>query len=195
VQANHGARADLRVDSVPAGRYLPPAAVPTPDDYFPASPAPAGTGSIIVVIATDAPVLGDQCRRLAQRASIGLGRSGGGISDSSGDIFLAFSTAKTGVPPEFFGPEAQTPIELRALPHQGLSALFAAVAEATEEAILNALLSAGDMTGRDGITAHGLTPQALSQAFALAADDLQRTAVRLGRTEPGSTPVQPEVPA
>ncbi len=196
VQANHGARADLRVDGVPAGRFLPRTAVPTPDDYLPAKPAPAGAGSIIVIIATDAPVLGDQCRRLAQRASIGLGRAGGGTSDSSGDIFLAFSTANTDVPPEYFVPEAPgsiapqppRPIDLRALPHQGLSALFAAVAEATEEAILNALLSAGDMTGRDGITAHGLTPQALGRAFVQAADDLQRTAARLSRWS------QPQIP-
>jgi D-aminopeptidase len=182
VQANHGARADLRVDGVPAGRFLPRTAVPAPDDYLPARPAPAGAGSIIVVIATDAPVLGDQCRRLAQRASIGLGRAGGGTSDSSGDIFLAFSTGNTATPPEYFRPgSASAPIELRALPHEHLSALFAAVAEATEEAILNALLSAGDMTGRDGITAHGLTPQALGQAFGLAADDLRSTAARLSQ--------------
>jgi D-aminopeptidase len=127
-------------------------------------------------------VLGDQCRRLAQRASIGLGRAGGGTSDSSGDIFLAFSTGNTGTPPEYFRPgSASAPIELRALPHEHLSALFGAVAEATEEAILNALLSAGDMTGRDGITAHGLTPQALGQAFRLAADDLRSTAARLSQ--------------
>ncbi len=195
VQANHGARADLRVDGVPAGRYLPRTAVPTPDEYFPGRSAPAGTGSIIVVIATDAPVLGDQCRRLAQRAGIGLGRSGGGTSDSSGDIFLAFSTGNTGAPPEYNAAGAPTPFDMRALPHEGLSALFAAVAEATEEAILNALLSAGDMTGRDGITAHGLTPQALSQAFALAAADLQRTAGRLSASESGNPPGQPEIPA
>ncbi len=175
VQANHGVRADLRVDGVPAGRFLPRTAVPAPDDY-----RPAGTGSIIVVIATDAPVLGDQCRRLAQRASIGLGRAGGGTSDSSGDIFLAFSTASTGTPPEYFLPgPTPPPAALRALPHTELSALFGAVAEATEEAILNALLAAGDMTGRDGITAHGLTPAAMAEAFAQAAADLARTAARL----------------
>jgi D-aminopeptidase len=183
VQANHGARPDLRVDGVPAGKFLPRTAVPTPEDYIGARPAEPGTGSIIVVVATDAPVLGDQCRRLAQRATIGVGRAGGGTSDSSGDIFLAFSTANTGTPPEYFEPGRAAPasVELRALPHDRLSPLFAAVAEATEEAILNALLSAGDMTGRDGITAHGLTPQALSRAFALAADDLQGTATRLSQ--------------
>ncbi len=196
VQANHGARADLRVDGVPAGRFLPPAVVPTPDDYLPARPSPTGAGSIIVVIATDAPVLGDQCRRLAQRASIGLGRAGGGTSDSSGDIFLAFSTGNTGTPPEYFQPRsASAPIELRALPHEDLTALFAAVAEATEEAILNALLAAGDMVGRDGIAAHGLTPRALGQAFTLAADDLSRTAVQLDQNGTARADGQPTEPA
>ena len=84
------------------------------------------------------------------------------------------------MPPEYFLPAPAPPAaRLRALPHDGLSALFAAVAEATEEAILNALLAASDMTGRDGITAHGLTPDALSRAFAQAADDLAGTSARL----------------
>ena len=184
VQANHGARADLRVDGVPVGRFLPASVVPVPVDYAPRAPLAPGTGSIIVVIATDAPVLGDQCRRLAQRAAIGIGRAGGGTSDSSGDIFLAFSAAHQPVPAEYFlsGPPRPAAIELRALPHDRLSPLFAAVAEATEEAILNALLAAGDMTGRDGITAHALTPDLLGRAFALAADDLAGTAARLSRT-------------
>jgi|HubBroStandDraft_6_1064221.scaffolds.fasta_scaffold126025_2 D-aminopeptidase len=183
VQANHGSRADLRVDGVPAGRFLPDSVVPVPGDYAPGGRLDPGAGSIIVVIATDAPVLGDQCRRLAQRAGIGIGRAGGGTSDSSGDIFLAFSTAGQPVPAEYFLPGAPSPdaIELRTVPHQRLSPLFTAAAEATEEAILNALLAAGDMTGRDGITAHGLRPDLLSQAFTLAADDLAATAARLGR--------------
>jgi D-aminopeptidase len=181
VQANHGGRADLRIDGVPVGRFLPASVVPVPGDYAPGGRLEPGTGSIIVVIATDAPVLGDQCRRLAQRAAIGIGRAGGGTSDSSGDIFLAFSTAQQPVPAEYFRPGMRPPatIEMRALPHDRLSPLFAAVAEATEEAIVNALLAAGDMTGRDGITAHGLTPNLLGGAYALAADDLATTAARL----------------
>jgi D-aminopeptidase len=191
VQANHGGRADLRVDGVPVGRFLPSSVVPVPGDYAPGGRLDPGTGSIIVVIATDAPVLGDQCRRLAQRAAIGIGRAGGGTSDSSGDIFLAFSTARQPVPAEYFLSGAQRPaaIELRALPHDRLSPLFAAVAEATEEAIINALLAASDMTGRDGITAHGLTPELLARGFALAADDLASTASRLSQTA-GDTPLQ-----
>ncbi len=181
VQANHGIRADLRVDGVPVGRFVPDSLVPVPAEYAPARLMDPGAGSIIVVIATDAPVLGDQCRRLAQRAAIGIGRAGGGTSDSSGDIFLAFSTAGQGTPPEYFLPGARVPpvIGMRALPHDRLSPLFRAVAEATEEAIINALLAAGDMTGRDGITAHGLTAPLLATAFKAAADDLTRTAARL----------------
>jgi D-aminopeptidase len=183
VQANHGSRADLRVDGVPVGRWLPGSVVPVPAEYGPAAAMKPGTGSIIVLVATDAPVLGDQCRRLAQRAAIGIGRSGGGTSDSSGDIFLAFSTASQAIPPEYFLPGAQIPptVNVRTLPHSRLSPLFVAVAEATEEAIVNALLAAGDMTGRDGITAHGLTPDLLAQAFASAADDLAYTAARLSQ--------------
>jgi len=183
VQANHGARADLRIDGVPVGRFLPGSVVPVPGDYAPGGRLDPGTGSIIVVIATDAPVLGDQCRRLAQRAAVGIGRAGGGTSDSSGDIFLAFSTARQPVPAEYLlsGTRSPAVIELRALPHDRLSPLFAAVAEATDEAILSALLAAGDMTGRDGITAHGLTPDLLGRAFGQAADDLAATAARLSR--------------
>jgi D-aminopeptidase len=190
VQANHGGRADLRVDGVPAGRFLPSSVVPVPGDYAAGGRLEPGTGSIIVVIATDAPVLGDQCRRLAQRAAIGIGRAGGGTSDSSGDIFLAFSTARQPVPAEYFlsGTRSPAVIDMRALPHDRLSPLFAAVAEATEEAILNALLAARDMTGRDGITAHALTPDLLSQAFTQAADDLAGTAARLAQTAGPTAP-------
>ena len=189
VQANHGARADLRVDGVPVGRFLPRSVVPVPDDYAPGGRLEPGAGSIIAVVATDAPVLGDQSRRLAQRAAIGIGRAGGGTSDSSGDIFVAFSTARQPVPAEYFLSGSRVPdtIELRSVPHHRLSPLFGAVAEATEEAILNALLAAGDMTGRDGITAHGLTSEMLGRAFALAADDLASTAARL-RSIAGHTP-------
>ncbi len=183
VQANHGSRGDLRVDGVPVGRLLPASVVPVPAEDGPAMLLEPGTGSIIVVVATDAPVLGQQCRRLAQRAAIGIGRAGGGTSDSSGDIFLAFSTASQPMPPEYFLPGTPIPptVDVRSLPHSRLSPLFAAVAEATEEAILNALLAAGDMTGRDGITAYGLTADLLAQAFGGAAENLAEVAARLGR--------------
>jgi D-aminopeptidase len=194
VQANHGSRADLRVDGVPVGRFLPDSLVPVPAEYAPAGPMDPGAGSIIVVIATDAPVLGDQCRRLAQRAAIGIGRAGGGTSDSSGDIFVAFSTAGQGTPPEYFLAGGRVPpvIDLRAIPHDRLSPLFAAAAEATEEAILNALLAAGDMTGRDGITVRGLTAPTLAGAYGAAADEIARTAARLTAVAGAGAAVTPD---
>jgi len=180
VQANHGSREDLRFDGVPVGRFLPGSVVPTPHANAPASLPEPGTGSIIVIIATDAPVLADQCRRIAQRATIGIGRSGGGTSDSSGDIFLAFSTANHASPEYFMPGEAAAGFtDVRAVPHDNLTPLFAAAAEATEEAILNALLAADDMTGRDGLTAHGLTAQMLRRAYSAASEDLGRTAAKL----------------
>jgi D-aminopeptidase len=148
VQANYGARELLRVDGVPVGREIGLDAVPPP------APAPAaGGGSIIAVVATDAPLLPIQCRRLAQRATIGLARAGGIGANGSGDLFLAFSTANRGLAP----PESERgPIAVRMLPNPAMTPLFEAVAEATEEAIVNALCMAASMTGIDGIVAHAL---------------------------------------
>jgi D-aminopeptidase len=171
VQANHGLRTDLRVDGFPVGRELGPDVVPVPT--LPQL-LPPGSGSIIIVVATDAPLLPDQCRRLVERAYVGMGRSGGGCSDSSGDIGLAFSTAAAGrVPPEYY-PAPVGEWSLPYLPHQALSPLFDAVSDATEEAILNAILQAETTTGRDGITAHALEPQVLLDA-------LRRLSVSLGQ--------------
>jgi D-aminopeptidase len=148
VQANHGARHLLRVDGVPVGQEIPPDEVP-----LPWMPPPVAAGSIIVVVATDAPLLPMQCQRLAQRATIGVARVGGLGENSSGDIFIAFSTAnrehsQTSSP--------LTPGVARMLPNNGLTPLFEAVAEATEEAIVNALCAATTMVGVDGHTAHAL---------------------------------------
>lgn len=162
VQANHGVRADLRVDGFPVGRELGPEVVSVP-----ALPqvVPPGSGSIIIVIATDAPLLADQCRRLAWRGFVGMSRAGGGCSDSSGDIGIAFSTGGVGtVPPEYVVVGEQrwsTPY----LPHQALSPLFDAASDATEEAILNAILQATTTVGRDGITAHALEGDVLLAAL------------------------------
>src|SRR5918999_2664545 len=95
VQANYGSRQTLRVDGAPVGRVLSTERVPSP--YEEESTPPAGTGSIIVILATDAPLLPTGCDRLARRASIGLGRMGGGCDDGSGDIFLAFATGNSGL--------------------------------------------------------------------------------------------------
>ena len=162
VQANHSSRAVFSVNGVPVGQILDGAAVP-----LPVAPEEAGTagreatpssgaGSIIVVIATDAPLLPVQLRRVAQRAGMGLAYLGAYGDHFSGDIFLAFSTANRGIPRQDY--EAGGPVRLRAdwvsLPH--FDALLQGAAEATAEAILNAMLQAETMVGRDGVTAHAL---------------------------------------
>ena len=162
VQANYGRRRMLRVDGAPVGRVLNTERVPSPYDNEATSPAE--TGSIIVVFATDAPLLPTQCDRLAKRATIGLGRMGGGLDNGSGDIFLAFATGNEGIPPDGSSePSATVPLQM--VTNEYVTPLFYAAAEATEAAILNALLAAGDMTGRDGITAYGLTPELLLGAL------------------------------
>jgi len=175
VQANYGMRDDLRVDGFPVGRQLGPDVVPVPSLAHlvpPAKQPEPGSGSIIIVIATDAPLLADQCRRLAWRGFVGMSRAGGGCSDGSGDIGIAFSTAAAGrIPAEYVTvPEARW--ELPYLPHQSLSPLFAAASDATEEAILNAMLQAGTVTGRDGVVAHGLSAEALLSALSRLRADL-----------------------
>ena len=170
VQTNYGRRFMLRIDGAPVGRVLTTERVPSP--FEDGDSPPTGTGSIIVVLATDAPLLPHQCDRLARRASIALGRMGGGCEDGSGDIFLAFATGNGGIPRAGLS-QLPTTIPLTMIPNERMTPLFYAAAEATEEAILNALLMAGTVTGRDGITAHGLTPDlllgALDEARALCA--------------------------
>jgi D-aminopeptidase len=162
VQANYGRRHMLRVDGAPVGRVLSTERVPSP--YEEGDTPAAGTGSIIVILATDAPLLPTQCDRLAQRASIGLGRMGGGCDDGSGDIFLAFATGNIGLSGSGM-PDPPASIPLTTIPNEAMTPLFYAAAEATEAAILNALLAAGTVTGRDGITAHGLTSDLLLGAL------------------------------
>ncbi len=144
VQANYGAREDLRVDGVPVGRLIGPDVVPLPAE------TPGPSSSIIVILATDAPLLPIQCRRLAQRATVGLARVGGFGHNSSGDIFLAFATGN------HIPAGAAAPHRLLMLPHNQLDPLFHAAAEATEEAILNALCAAETMVGHRGAIVHRL---------------------------------------
>jgi D-aminopeptidase len=150
VQANHGARRRLLVDGVPVGEELRDEARPV----FP-QPPPAEGGSIIVVVATDAPLLPHTCRRLAQRASLGIARSGGGGEHSSGDIVIAFATGNRGLRPEE-AEDVPVTAEVRMLNDHHVDDLFWAGIEATEEAIVNALVAASTMTGRDGITFQAL---------------------------------------
>jgi len=176
VQANYGRRDRLRVDGVPVGEAIPVSDVPSPypfdgDDApaFAPSPQP-GSGSIIVVVATDAPLLPHQCGRLAQRAGLGIARMGGTGAPSSGDLFLCFATGNRSLPRTSFRADPRVTSDVRVLNDFAIGALFDAVIEATEESIVNALLSAVTMTGRDGITAH-----------ALPHDRLVETMTRFGR--------------
>ena len=146
VQANFGRRRRFTVAGVPVGRSLTGDVVPLPTDAMPPASS-EGSGSVIVIIATDAPLLPHQCERLAQRATIGIGRLGGAGENSSGDLFLCFSTGNRGLPP----PDDETPRprlkSLSMLNDDYIDDLFYAVIEATEEAVLNAMLSAQTMTG------------------------------------------------
>jgi D-aminopeptidase len=186
VQANHGRRERLQVNGVPVGAEIPPSEVPLP--MPPASPwrwpDREGVGSIIVVVGTDAPLLPHQCDRLAQRAGLGVARTGGAGEHTSGDLFLAFSTGNAGGArsgdspdpgraergsPQLGGPDPSPPpvtLPVRALSDDYITPLFYAVIEATEEAILNTLLSAETMTGRDGHTAHALPTDRLLEVMA-----------------------------
>ena len=161
VQANYGRRGRLRVDGVPVGEAIPATEVPVPDE-----PGTPGGGSIIVLVATSAPLLPDQCRRLAQRAGLGIGRMGGVGENSSGDLFLCFSTGNRGLPAGDFAAATPPTVELQMVPAQRLTPLFDAVVEATEEAILNALCAAETMTGYRGATAHALPLERLSELLA-----------------------------
>jgi D-aminopeptidase len=177
VQANYGTRELLRIDGVPIGEAIPTSDVPSPSEAAEAlartragvqsggrGGAPTGgrasrepgSGSIIVVLATDAPLLPHQCERLAQRAGLGIARMGGIASSTSGDIFIAFATGNRGLPGPASAPVPPAVHEVRMVDDGRMTLLFQAAVEAVEEAIVNALLVAGTMTGADGITAHGL---------------------------------------
>jgi D-aminopeptidase len=144
VQANHGDREMLRIDGVPVGREIGYDKVPSGWDE-----PPAGS-SIIVIIATDAPLLPVQCKRLAQRATIGLARTGCIGHNGSGDLFLAFATGNNIPVPH------KKPYEVKMLPHQQMNPLMEATAEAVEEAVLNALTAAETVVGYKGRTAYAL---------------------------------------
>jgi L-aminopeptidase/D-esterase-like protein len=169
VQCNYGARRDLRIAGVPVGEEI--------QDLLPciasADPAPAagagrrpcdpsapgrnddGTGSIIVVVATDAPLLPHQLKRIATRVSLGVGRMGGWGANPSGDIFVAFSTANPGAA------RAGDTASVQMLANARMSSLFTATAQATEAAIVNALLAAQTMTGANDLRVYALPVERL----------------------------------
>jgi D-aminopeptidase len=150
VQANYGRRERLRVDGVPVGKLI--------GERIPLPGRPGEPGSIIGIVATDAPLLPHQCDRLAQRAGLGVGRMGGTGAHSSGDIFFAFATGNRAL-----GGTGE--LTVRMLSDEEISPFYDAVIEATEEAILNALVAAQTMTGRDGNTVHALEPELLVEVL------------------------------
>ena len=180
VQANYGSRELLRIDGVPVGQAIPKSEVPSAWDQEealgtapPTNSAPgmssrsgAGGGSIIVVLATNAPLLPHQCERLAQRAGLGLGRMGSIASHGSGDLFIAFATGNRGLSRTAGERDPNRTVDIRMIVDRAISPLFQAAIEATEAAIVNALLAARTMTGRDGITAHALDHDRLLDVMA-----------------------------
>jgi D-aminopeptidase len=139
VQCNYGRRPNLRIAGIPVGREI------EGDDPYGWMPSDhAELGSIIVVVATNAPLLPHQLKRIARRVSLGIGRTGSIAGNGSGDIFIAFSTANPGAS------DIKHVVDVKMLPNDSLDPLFAATVEATEEAIDNAMVAAEDMTGIDG---------------------------------------------
>jgi D-aminopeptidase len=166
VQANYGRRGLLRVDGVPVGEAIPTTEVPSPYPDREPRAGRAGAGSIIIVVATNAPLLPVQCRRLAQRAGLGLARTGGLGMTSSGDLFICFATGNRAIHAAEIEPPDRLVNTVKSVVDQALDQLFEATVEATEEAIVNALLAAKTMVGRDGITAHALPAQRLVEVMA-----------------------------
>ena len=147
VQSNFGRKRNLTIAGVPVGKEL----IDTLNNEFKAPPSyQPGDGSIIVVVATDAPVLPHQLKRIVQRVSLGIGQVGGQGTNGSGDIFIAFSTAN----PTAFQRANFTKVE--SLPNDEINPLFEATIQATEEAIINAMVAAETMEGINGNKSYAL---------------------------------------
>jgi L-aminopeptidase/D-esterase-like protein len=163
VQCNYGSRVRLSIAGVPVGQEIPDL-LPCYDS-LPGSPrtgrrcADGDKGSIIIVVATDAPLLPHQLKRVAKRAALGVGRLGGTGGNPSGDIFVAFSTANPGAA----RPDAS--ISVTMLPNERIDPLFAATIQATEEAIVNAMVAAETMTGSNGMRVYALPHDRLRAAL------------------------------
>jgi D-aminopeptidase len=138
VQCNFGSRENLRVAGIPVGREIP-----GEDPYAFEPEDMAERGSIIVIVATDAPLLPHQLKRLARRVSLGLGRDGSISGNGSGDIFIAFSTANVGAA------AVDHVVDLKMAPNDLLNPIFKATVEATEESVINAMIAATSMSGID----------------------------------------------
>ena len=148
VQCNYGARSQLRIAGVPVGREIGEHTVRDDD-----------IGSIIVVVATDAPLIPTQLKRVARRVSLGLGRDGSFSGDGSGDIFIAFSTANPGAA------EPKGVHQLTMLPNQRLNPIFLATVQATEEAVVNAMVAAKTMKGINDVEVIGLPHDRLREVL------------------------------
>lgn len=144
----------LATPQAPVGERISPEVVP-----LPGRPDDDGRGSMIGLVANDAPLLPHQCDRLAQQAALGVARTAGAGENSSGDLFLAFATGNTSL-----GAATRT-VALAMLPSERIDPLFYAAIEATEAAIVSALLAAETMIGRDGVTARALEPELLVSAL------------------------------
>lgn len=155
VQANHGSRFELMIAGVPVGREITDL---LPQFHFGEVASPKN-GSIIVVVATDAPLLPHQLKRLARRVPMGIARTGGTGANTSGDIFMAFSTANPGAA------QRSGLRQLDMLPNDQLDPLLVATIQATEEAIINALLAAETMQGINGHTVYALPHERVQAAL------------------------------
>jgi L-aminopeptidase/D-esterase-like protein len=177
VQCNYGQRRELRVAGVPVGEEIPDLTrciasndatirpgVPRCSTASRGDAPDEGAGSIIIIIATDAPLLPHQLKRLVTRAALGVGRMGGKGENSSGDIFVAFSTAN----PKAAADTGIAHVDM--LPNAAINPLFYATVQATEESILNALLAAETMTGADN-----------ARVFALPVDRFMAAMKKFGR--------------
>ncbi|MDA2935531.1 P1 family peptidase [Acidobacteria bacterium AH-259-D05] len=150
VQANYGGRSQFTVAGVPVGREI--------TDLIPER-GDEDTGSIIIVVATDAPLLPHQLKRVVKRAALGVARNGGIGGNGSGDIFIAFSTANPGAANQ------SEVVSLQMIPNSRITPIFSATVQATEEAIINAIVTAETMTGRDGNTVYGLPHERLKEVM------------------------------
>jgi D-aminopeptidase len=159
VQANHGTRDLLRVAGAPVGQELAPPPASRPADAAAVRDALGEAGSIIIVVATDAPLLPHQLKRIARRATLGLARTGSVSSNGSGDIFIAFSTANPGAA------DRRDAAQVMMLANDRIGAVFEATVQATEEAIVNALVAGETMTGVDGHRVEAISHEALGQAL------------------------------
>jgi L-aminopeptidase/D-esterase-like protein len=148
VQCNYGSQQQLRIAGIPVGRELPPG-IPRKEDQ----------GSIIVIVATDAPLISSQLKRLARRVPLGLGRLGSYSGDGSGDIFIAFSTANPGA---WGGGKVK---QVQMLPNDDMNPLFLATVQCVEEAVVNALIAARDMKGINNFEVRAIPHAELQQVL------------------------------